>query len=598
MSVFAAGVAPAGGAPIQDVIFASGLAVVLLAIVAGLGLLYVRGRLRVLDRLADASERRTGQPAWAIIPFAVATVSLLSAVFGFYWDVSWHIDRGRDPGPFANPAHYWIFVGLCGIALAGALSVLLGSRKPSSTSVRIGKRLVAPVGGILLVLSGGIALAGFPLDDIWHRLFGQDVTLWGPTHIQMIAGASLATLALFVLQVEAVRTTGRRPSMQKLWWVLGGGSFLVGLSTLQREFDYGVPQFRQLYHPVLIMLAAGIGLVAVRLLAGRGSAIGSVLVFFAIRGTLTLLISVGLGRSLLHFPLYIPEALLVELVALRVSVARPMRFALTSGALIGTVGLAAEWWWSHAFMPLPWHASLLPEGAVFGLAAAMGGATIGMLIGRALSDEGVRWSRVPLRVVAAAWAVALVCIALPLPMTARPSQTATVATRTVVPFPNDEVMLTVRLHPADAAANADWFTVTSWQGAQGTSGGLVISNLTPAGRGLFRTEKPVPVGGQWKTLIRLERGDELQVVPVYMPLDPAIPAPLVPAFPHFTRHFVRDKKQLQREATGGSVGLQRTAYAAIGLLAMFWVSLFGWGLRRLRVTREAEPSSVRVQQAA
>ena len=39
------------------------------------------------------------------------------------------------------------------------------------------------------------ALAGFPLDDIWHRLFGQDVTLWGPTHLMLIGGASLATLA-------------------------------------------------------------------------------------------------------------------------------------------------------------------------------------------------------------------------------------------------------------------------------------------------------------------------------------------------------------------------------------------------------------------
>jgi hypothetical protein len=56
------------------------------------------------------------------------------------------------------------------------------------------------------------------------------------------------------------------------------------------------------------------------------------------------------------------------------------------------------------------------------------------------------------------------------------------------------------------------------------------------------------VGGQWKTLIPLQRGSELQVVPIFMPLDQAIPAPLIPALPHFTRHFERDKK----EACGGS----------------------------------------------
>src|SRR5213078_2395640 len=99
----------------------------------------------------------------------------------------------------------------------------------TATSVRLREGWHAPVGGLLLLLSGGVALAGFPLDDIWHRLFGQDVTLWGPTHIQMVAGASLATLALFDLLVEAVRTSGRRPRLQKPWWVLGGGAFLLGL---------------------------------------------------------------------------------------------------------------------------------------------------------------------------------------------------------------------------------------------------------------------------------------------------------------------------------------------------------------------------------
>ena len=42
---------------------------------------------------------------------------------------------------------------------------------------------------------GLYALIGFPLDDIWHRIFGQDVTLWGPTHLMMIGGAGFSTLS-------------------------------------------------------------------------------------------------------------------------------------------------------------------------------------------------------------------------------------------------------------------------------------------------------------------------------------------------------------------------------------------------------------------
>jgi len=399
-----------------------------------------------------------------------------------------------------------------------------------------------------------------------------------------VIGASLATLALWVLYVEAVRTVGRPPRYERAWWIVAGGSFLMGLSTLQGEFDYGVPQFRQLYHPVLIMLAAGIGLVAVRVVGGRGAAVGAALVFLALRGTLTLIISVGLGRSVLHFPLYLPEAILVEVAALLISRERLLRFALVSGSLIGTVGLAAEWAWSHAWMPLPWHASLLPQAAVFGFLAAVAGGVIGGLIGRAVSDDPIRRVRVPVAVAVTAGVVAAFCIGYPLPMTANAGQSATLSLREVTPFPNRTVLPTVRMHPADAATDANWFTVTSWQGAGPGDGGLVISNLRPTSPGVYRADRPVPVYGQWKTLLRLQKGTEVQVVPIYMPYDPAIPAQLIPAFSHITRHFERDKKALQREAVGGSTALQDAAYALVALLASLWLTAFGWGLRRIRVT--------------
>ena len=51
------------------------------------------------------------------------------------------------------------------------------------------------------------------------------------------------------------------------------GAFLIGLSTFQAEFDFGVPQFDFLFEPMLIMLAASVALVAARLWAGRGGAL-------------------------------------------------------------------------------------------------------------------------------------------------------------------------------------------------------------------------------------------------------------------------------------------------------------------------------------
>src|SRR4051794_25448833 len=50
------------------------------------------GRIALLGRAAATAGRVTGLPGWTALPSAVATVSLLTALFGMYWDISLHID--------------------------------------------------------------------------------------------------------------------------------------------------------------------------------------------------------------------------------------------------------------------------------------------------------------------------------------------------------------------------------------------------------------------------------------------------------------------------------------------------------------------------
>jgi len=591
--VNALAVSGARGTAVSDLIPATIVAILAVAGVVALGVAHRRGRTRVLARTVEFSDRVSVLPAWAAIPTVVATVSLLVAAFGFYWDVSWHIDRGRDPGPFANPAHWFIIAGLAGIAFAGCLAVIIGNDKPTASSVSITKRWHVPVGGLLLLVCGLIALAGFPLDDVWHRIFGQDVTLWGPTHIQMIGGASLATLAMWVLVVEGLRNRREgqsRPAVRRVIGaqdVLIGGAFLIGLSTLQGEFDFGVPQFRQLYHPVMIMLAAGIALVAVRIRAGKGGALGAALFFLALRGLLTLLIGPLLGRTTLHFPLYLAEALLVEAVALRVPTTRQLTFGAWSGLAIGTVGLAAEWAWSRAWMPLPWGHALWPGGALLALAAALAGGVIGGLVGRSLAEPGMPRQATPRGLAAAAWVVAVACLAIPNPVTFHHNHQATITLADAHRRPGPWLTATVRLDPPDLAHDANWFNVTAWQGARTTDGGLVIAKMERVGPGTYRTREPFPAYGEWKAILRLHKGKALEVVPLYMPLDPAIPAPEVRATSNFRTAFVSDKQVLQRENIGGTPGLRRAAYAAVALIAVAWVASLGWGLRRLNDTAAA-----------
>ena len=214
------------------------------------------------------------------------TGSLLLALFGMLWDISIHIDDGRDEGPLANPAHYAILGGLFGVFAAGFLAIVMPRERTGPTAIRITGDWYAPVGGILITACGAFSLVGFPLDDVWHRLFGQDVTLWGPTHLMLIGGASMTLIGLAVLLVEGGRANahgGRAEGGNSLarWLrnVALTGAFLLGLSTFQAEFDFGVPQFRFVFAPMLVMLAAGVSLVAARVWLGRGAAIGAALFF-------------------------------------------------------------------------------------------------------------------------------------------------------------------------------------------------------------------------------------------------------------------------------------------------------------------------------
>jgi len=585
------GAPPAGGAAIGQVIGAT-----LGAMVATGALIWVMQahrttRIKWLGRLATTAERHTGLPGWSSLPSTVLAGTLLIAVFGMYWDISIHINKGRDPGPLANPAHYFILVGLFGVFVAGALSIALAQAKPSGIAWKLSPNWWAPMGGFLILVCSAVSLLAFPLDDVWHRLFGQDVTLWGPTHLLLFGGASLSIIGSWVLQVEASAERGGDPPratlVQRFRDVSLAGALLVGMSTFQGEFDFGVPQFRLVWHPVLLALAAGIALVTARIRLGRGGALSAALFFIGLRGLLAILVGPILGRTTPHFPLYLAEAACVELVGLRYAAKRPLTLGALSGLLIGTVGFAAEYGWTHVWSSNPWPANLIGEGVPWAVVAGVVGGTFGAFIGRALTPKAgagpvPRWA-LP---AAAVGMVAIVAWCLPMPVPKHPPS-ASVALANLPGGPTRTVRATIQLHPPDAAKNARWLTVTAWQG-----GGEVVDRLHKIGAGRYVTTKPIPVSGpKWKATLRLHRGREVLGLPIYMPADAAIPAPQIPAPAHFTRVFERDKKLLQREQKKGVPSvLTLLAYLAVLAIGLVVVGVLGWGLSRLgREIHRAEP---------
>ena len=557
---------PAGGAELEQMIQATLVFAVVLGGIAWFVLRQRRNpeqaRRRLSERMADVASF----PIWGALPLQLLRLSLLTALFGMYWDISLHIDNGRDAGPLANPAHWFILFGLAGVFCSGAISMALARDPLPAGTIRLTRNWRVPVGAGLLLGCGAFSLLGFPLDDVWHKLFGQDVTLFGPTHLMLIGGASLSTYAGWILLMEGIQVTKVRSTWVKWGEYAVAGGFLVGLSTFQAEFDFGVPQFRFVLEPIMVMAAASIALVTARVRLGRGGALAAFASFLVIRGLITFLVAVPLGQTVPHFPLYLVEALVIELVALALGTERVVRFGIAAGAAVGTVGLAAEWGWSHVWAVLPWPSSLMPEAAVLGLLTAIGGGIVGAWLGARLNTTAGVATREErsLRWVAPAGLVAVLgSVAFALPITTGTAVAADVTLQEVTSGDERAVRVTAKLDPADAADDAAWFTATAWQG-----GSLVVDRLRETSPGTWESTEDLPVHGDWKATLRLQRGSDVLGLAVFLPEDKAIPAKEVPAEASFTRSFQLDKQLLQREQKQGvSPALWTIAYLAVGALA-------------------------------
>ncbi len=590
---------PAAGAAIGEVIIATGGALIATSILLYLGWAHRTGRTDLLRRLSVFFARDTGFAPWAALPSLIAAGSLLVALLGMYWDISLHIDDGRDAGPLANPAHYLILFGLFGIFAAGFLAIVLPKAKPSDRAVRISGDWYAPLGGIAMLASAAFALLGFPLDDIWHRIFGQDVTLWGPTHLMLIGGAGLTLIGSAILIVEGTKgqaapsNRGRFGRLivffaeRRRAWAMGG--LLIGLSTFQAEFDFGVPQFQLVLEPIMLAFAAGIALVAARFWIGPGGALSAAIFFVVVRGLIALIVGPGFGETTPHLPLYLVEALCVEGAALALAGRRPYAFGAVAGLLIGTIGFAAEYAWSHIWMPVPWPPELISEAlpltVITGIAAGVLGAYLGGSLAAARGDRG---ATMPALAPAVGALVAIVAaIAINVGDDTPSGWRAEVQLAQVDPAPERTVNATVSIDPPSAAEDAYWLQMIAWQG-----GGLKLDRLEEVSPGVYETTQPMPVHGTWKTLVRLHRDDTVAGVPIYMPEDTAIPAEAVPATPRINRPFVDETEILQREQKDDVAPyLATVAYVVVATIVLVLLILLGWVLQRLG-TAEPRRSAV------
>jgi hypothetical protein len=258
--------------------------------------------------------------------------------------------------------------------------------------------------------------------------------------------------------------------------------------------------------------------------------------------------------------LFLTSALAVELAAVVFGTDRRLRFSVASGIGVATIGLAGEWWWNQGAAQ-PWNGTLLRDALLVGGMVSIGAAILGAVYGGAVNRQP---ARIPRAAVLAATAAVLIGLLLPLPR-----RTSTVTAHIdVQPVAANSVALTVRVDPPDAAENARWFQAIAWQG-----GGLKVVGLHAVAPGTYAADEPLPTGGKWKTMLRLHTGAVMMSAPVFLPADPEIGVPEIPAVSR-TIAFGGEQQYLMREVKPGPNTVMILAYVIIGLVSLVWAAAF------------------------
>ncbi len=163
------------------------------------------------------STRSVRLPSRPSIHRLAVGASLLLLV-GLYFDGWWHGTFGRHS--FWIPPHVVVYAGV-GV-MTGALAARWWRDRVDGRALPAGYRVL----GIAIALT----ILAAPVDDFWHRTFGEEaptsvLAIWSPPHLTGLlsaVGGGLGVLATMVRE---------DPARRLYWWMVGQAAALVGFAT-------------------------------------------------------------------------------------------------------------------------------------------------------------------------------------------------------------------------------------------------------------------------------------------------------------------------------------------------------------------------------
>jgi hypothetical protein len=157
------------------------------------------------------------------------TLGVMLSFFGLAWDFQWHGEVGPDT--FFTLPHLMLYGGVAIVGLTCLIITLMSTRSyqhgnsifPEKSLTFVWPMFRVPASFIITGLGAAIFLLFGLYDEIWHRVFGFDVTVVSPPHQGLLFGVMLSMIGCLSVFAGTKHQAGQ--------WRLGGRNFGISAAT-------------------------------------------------------------------------------------------------------------------------------------------------------------------------------------------------------------------------------------------------------------------------------------------------------------------------------------------------------------------------------
>jgi hypothetical protein len=291
--------------------------------------------------------------------------------WGVQWDIQWHVLIGADS--FWIPPHLMIYAGVSAAALLSFGILVWDTRRGTGGVTVLG--LSGSRGFHLAAWGIALTLIAAPIDQLWHRLFGIDVTFWSPPHVMAILGSTINAWACLIIAREVYPEGGRArlAAMLLTGALLYGSLFLMVDPAFHIAYLYGGVRFYT--SAILAALILPLALVPAARLSGNRWAPVCVLVIVSLVGM------VGHRIALVGLPLLYVGVAAVFAMALVDARSRPVASTIAFSLILFIGG---GWFIAGTLAHAPMVPGAGPTAVAFAITLAA--ALVGGVASRRLSD--------------------------------------------------------------------------------------------------------------------------------------------------------------------------------------------------------------------